>query len=192
MRFLTVLFVAMLALSSCSSAETTDDFKYGSPTVSGAALLILDTAGDSEIGSVIPAVAGQGFEGDSVNIDPNDGRAKVIVFLAHWCPHCQDEVPLIVDWIDQNSLPEGVDVIGVVTGTQPGQPNYPPNAWLDREGWNALVVVDDAAGSIAANFGLSAYPFFVIVDAEGRVIERSAGGRSAEGVAAAIELAAGS
>lgn len=192
MKVLAAICVMALSLSACSSAESTDTFSYGSPAIEGSALTVFGQGGDAAVGQTIPAVAGQDFAGDATAIDPEDGQAKVIVFLAHWCPHCQDEVPVIVDWIGENSVPEGVDVVGVVTGTQPGQPNYPPNTWLERENWSSQVVVDDAAGLIAASFGLSAYPFFVIVDANGQVLERSAGGRSADGFAAAIALAAGS
>ena len=33
------------------------------------------------------------FDGDDITIGADDGTAKVILFVAHWCPHCQAEVP---------------------------------------------------------------------------------------------------
>ena len=65
---------------------------------------------------------------------PNDGTPKLVVFLAHHCPHCQAEVPRIVDWASQGLVPAGVDVYGVATGTASNRENYPPSAWLRARG----------------------------------------------------------
>ncbi len=70
-------------------------------------------------------------------------------------------------WLDENDLPELVDVIGVVTGTRESQPNFPPADWLGREGWSGQVLVDDQANQVAGAFGLTAFPFFVVVGQTG-------------------------
>ena len=46
---------------------------------------------DTELGSTAPTVVGYDFMGQRVTIEDN-GKPKLIVFLAHWCPHCQREV----------------------------------------------------------------------------------------------------
>lgn len=33
-----------------------------------------------------------------------DGRAKIVPFPAHWCLHCQVEVPEVQDWLDFQNL----------------------------------------------------------------------------------------
>jgi hypothetical protein len=54
------------------------------------------------------------------------------------------------------------------------RPNYPPSEWLADEGWSSPVMAD--AGNQAADaYGLSAYPFWVAVGADGRVIHRATG-----------------
>ena len=116
---------------------------------------------DPAIGMEAPAVVGVDFEGNEVTIE-NDGRPKVIVFLAHWCPHCQREVPEIQAFVDTTGLPEGIDLITVATATDPEQPNYPPEDWLVDEGWTAPVIVDEA-DEIAAAYGLSGFPYWVFV-----------------------------
>ncbi len=123
----------------------------------------------------IPEVTGADFAGTPVSIT-RDGRAKVLMFFAHWCGVCQQEVPLITGWLPGAALPEGVDLISVSTGVNPNQANYPPSAWLEREGWTVPVILDDATYSVADAFGLSAYPYFVFVDAEGKVVVRLTGG----------------
>jgi thiol-disulfide isomerase/thioredoxin len=128
---------------------------------------------DPAVGLLAPPVTGASFDGTPVSIEA-DGRAKMLVFLAHWCPHCQDEVPEVQRWLDEGGLPETIDLISVATAIDETRPNYPPDAWLEREGWNAPVIVDDE-GQVAQQYGLSAFPFWVIVDADGRVVGRATG-----------------
>ena len=81
-----------------------------------------------------PTLTGEGFDGEPVTIEPGGGTPMVVVFAAHWCPHCQAEIPIIQDWIDEGNLPEDVQVNLVSTGVQADQNNYPPSEWLAQEG----------------------------------------------------------
>lgn len=81
-------------------------------------------------------------------------------------------------YFEANGLPTDVDFISVNTGVQENRTNYPPNLWLEREGWTAPVIVDDEANSVSSAFGLSGFPFWVAVDSSGAVVFRSAGGLS--------------
>ena len=130
-------------------------------------------AADPALGAVMPPLAGVDFDGSPIEVQA-DGRAKLVFFLAHWCPHCQREVPIVQEWMDAGNLPDGVDLVSVATAIDATRPNFPPDAWLEREGWTAPVIVD-ASGEIAERFGLSAFPFWVMVDAEGRVVGRASG-----------------
>ena len=98
----------------------------------------------------------------------------MVIFAAHWCPHCQREIPLIQDWVDGGGLPDDVDIVTVSTGIEPTAPNYPPEAWFEREGWTAPIIVDET-GSVATAYGLASYPYFVILDGAGTVFARFVG-----------------
>jgi len=128
---------------------------------------------DPSVGRPAPEVTGADFEGTRVAITA-DGRPKVVIFLAHWCPHCQAEVPLIQAWVNAGGVPDGVDLVSVATGIDPAAPNYPPAAWLEREGWTVPVIVDPT-NSVAAAYGLSGYPFWVFIGADGNVRARTTG-----------------
>ena len=144
------------------------------PTVTGAALPVLaDPASDPAVGLGIPEVEGAAFDGTPVSIE-KDGRPKILLFLAHWCSHCQAEVPVVQDWLDAGGGPDDVDLISIATAIDPTLPNHPPDAWLQREGWTVPVLVDPT-GSVADAYGLSAFPFWVLVDADGRVAGRLTG-----------------
>ncbi|MFV0316026.1 MAG: TlpA family protein disulfide reductase [Microthrixaceae bacterium] len=136
---------------------------------------VADAATDPAVGLAAPVLTGESFDGSEISIGPDDGRPKIVVFVAHWCPHCQNEVPLIQDWIDSGGLPEGVDVYAVATGQDPSQVNYPPSRWLANEGWTPKVLLDDTSQSAAASWGLTGYPYFVMLDADGNVWQRGSG-----------------
>ncbi|MFM9014446.1 MAG: TlpA family protein disulfide reductase, partial [Gemmatimonadota bacterium] len=102
------------------------------------------------------------------------GKPQVIVFFAHWCPHCQREVPIIVSLAKGGTF-DGIALGGVSTGTTDQAVNYPPSAWLDRVGWPAPVLVDTANQTAAEAYGLTGYPFLVFVNEDGTVAGRWSG-----------------
>ena len=122
----------------------------------------------------IPTVSGTSLNGQPVNIT-NDGKAKVVLFVAHWCPHCRREVPLLANDLRATPLPTSVEMITVSTGVNAGTPNYPPSKWLAGVNWPTPVIADDGQSSAATAYGLTAYPYFVFVDAQNHVVGRSSG-----------------
>ncbi|HEX5578177.1 MAG TPA: TlpA disulfide reductase family protein [Candidatus Limnocylindria bacterium] len=129
---------------------------------------------DPALGSTVPILAGTAISGQPMEIGPRGG-AQMIVVLAHWCPHCQAELPLLVDLIDAGEIPDGVSVVGLATGIDELRPNYPPSAWFEREGWQQPTLIDDAGSSGLQALGLGVFPGFVFVDAQGRVTQRMTG-----------------
>ncbi len=99
----------------------------------------------------------------------------MVVFLAHWCPHCNREVPVLLSWAKAGGVPADLDVIGVSTGVSAQRDNYPPSKWLAGKGWTWPVMADSAASDAAIAYGLGAYPTFVIVGTDGKVKVRSSG-----------------
>jgi thiol-disulfide isomerase/thioredoxin len=133
-----------------------------------------DAANDPAVGQAAPGLRGAGFDGSPVTIG-DDGNAKLIVFVAHWCPHCQRELPVLVQWLQGDRLPGSVSLYVVSTAADQARPNWPPSAWLGQSGLTAPVLADDSEGTAASAYGLSAYPFFTAVDADGKVVARDSG-----------------
>jgi thiol-disulfide isomerase/thioredoxin len=191
--------VLVLALAAVVSSGGSDDGDKQSAagleetrpvTVTGPALPELPTSGaDPDVGKEIPDVNGQSFDGTPINIT-KDGKPKLVLFVAHWCPHCQNEVPLLADYLKSNPL-QGVDLYTVSTGVVKARGNHPPSAWLEKEGWTAPTLADSDDGKAATAFGLSSFPYFVAVDASGKVVERTVGEISTDEFAALAAKARG-
>ena len=103
-----------------------------------------------------------------------NGNSKALLFLAHWCPHCQREVPVVQRFIDSNGVPPGIDVIAVATSIDRGRDNYPPQEWLQREGWSETQIYD-LDREIGEAYGLNAFPYWVFLDKDLNVLARRTG-----------------
>lgn len=172
---LALVFTVAVGASWLTDGRTPAGVEQTRPVdVSGAPLPLHTGGADAAVGMPAPSLVGRSFDGTEVRIEA-DGTPKAIWFLAHWCPHCQAEVPKIVDLVAAGGIPPGVGLYSVSTGADPGAANDPPSAWLEREGWTFPVLVDDSTGVAATSFGLDAFPFLVLVDGEGRIVSRTTG-----------------
>jgi cytochrome c biogenesis protein CcmG, thiol:disulfide interchange protein DsbE len=170
-------------------ASTTPS-RVTTPTLGpGAALpAFVDAVSDPAVGLPIAEAAGTSFDGSPVRIAA-DGRPKILLFLAHWCPHCQAEVPVVQRWLDADRLPGSVDLISIATSIDAARPNYPPDEWLARERWAPPVLVDPDE-AVAQRFGLGAFPYWVAVSADGRVAMRLTGELSPDQLDALVAVVA--
>ena len=172
-----IAVAAIVAISSTGGKETTSDLQqFGTIEVVGDPLpQFTSEEGDTAVGMMAPVVNGTGFSGNPIST--SHGTPMLIMFFAHWCPHCQREVPLLVEWEKSGAVPAGIDVIAIATGTDPANPNYPPSDWLAREQFPALwpVMTDSKSFEAAEAYGLQGYPYFVLVDADGKVAKRMSG-----------------
>jgi thiol-disulfide isomerase/thioredoxin len=130
---------------------------------------------DAAAGMTIPTINGETFDGSPVVIAPGGGKGQVIMVVAHWCPHCRAEVPRVQSWLDESGMPSDVNLTAIATANDPTAVNYPAGDWLRREGWSVPTMLDDEQQTAALAVGTSAYPFFVVVDSDGKVVERQSG-----------------
>lgn len=171
--------VAVVVTKKDSSSDETitgvANIETSDVTVTGASLVTPPEAPavDPAIGAKAPALNGLGFDGSAVSVTPGN-RPTIVMFVAHWCPHCQREVPLLVKWLAAG-VADGVDMRAVATSTDAKLPNYPPSSWLAGEGFDVPTLLDSTESAAASAYGLDAFPYFVAVDAKGNVTKRMAG-----------------
>ncbi len=167
---------AVIAFSLASTGPAVAEPATAPVAVSGTALPDWDPeVEDGAVGMELPGLTGTDQHGDPLTIGPDDGVAKGIVILSHQCPHCQAELPRLVAWLADNPVPEGVEVLGLSTLINPAGTNFPSIAWLEREGWTAPTLIDDAAYTAMGTYGSMFTPGFIFVTADGVVAERVTG-----------------
>ena len=178
-----VVAILIAAVLFGGSTEETGD-----PQVNGAlpSMQTASSSGDPAAGQPAPEVVGEDFDGSEVRIE-NDGTAKAIVFLAHWCPHCQREVPAVQSWVNATGGVEGVEIYSVATAINSARGNYPPSDWLESEGWTAPVVKDSSSSSVLAAYGNGGFPFWVFTNSDGSVALRVEGEIPIESLQAIME-----
>ena len=161
--------------------------------VTGAPLPGLDTSAevDPAIGTAMPVIVGAGFDGRPITIGGSTDGPTMYVFLAHWCPHCNDEIPELIDLNNRDGIPEGMNVVGVSTGVDESAPNYPPSDWIVNKDWPSQwpVMADSADSESFVVNGGGGFPYLMIVDADGNVLARASGTKSADDLATWITTA---
>jgi thiol-disulfide isomerase/thioredoxin len=182
-----VFWVALVALVAVAAAvavllgrgdgDSVEPGANASPvSVQGEALPPFDSEAtlDPAVGMRVPTVSGSDLDGAPLTV-PDGAAPYVLVVLAHWCPHCQNEVPLLVDWMRAGEAPDEVAFFAVATANDSSAENYPADAWLEREGWDVPTLLDDDDRSAANALGTTGFPYFVFVDRDGEVAGRHAG-----------------
>lgn len=192
--------IAALALSgggddsgdADSTVPITADLEagYGAVTVDGAALPEGEGPDDPAVGTTAPTFRGTDYASREVSITPGTDGPLMIVVMAHWCPHCNREVPLLLDWKASGEVPEGLTVVGLSTAVDAGRPNFPPAEWLGDLGWDWPVLADDVAQRGAVALGTTGYPYMVFVGADGDVLARYSGELPMEAVQQLADAAA--
>jgi thiol-disulfide isomerase/thioredoxin len=148
---------------------------------------------DPAIGLPAPTLVGYDLDGDPIRIDPSADGPMMLVFLAHWCSHCNAEVPRLNQLRDEGRFPDGLEIVAVATGSRPDAPNWPPTDWLeDTMDWTYPTMLDgidmDAGSYIAYDaYGVEGFPTIVLIDEDGNVATRWSGEREPDEVVALID-----
>ncbi len=169
-----------------------DDVQENRPVeVSGDPLPALDDTVevDPAVGMPMPVIDGATFDGNALTIGgPTDGPT-MYAFLAHWCPHCNDEIPELIELRNRGGIPDGMNVVAISTAVDSTAPNYPPSEWIIEKDWPAEwpVMADSVEATSFVFNGGGGFPYLMIADADGNVLDRASGTKSAEDLAAWIQ-----
>ncbi len=163
-----VVIAAVAALSTRGEGTSAANVNQTQPvTVTGTALPVYpDSGADTAVGLPAPEISGYSFDGTPVSITA-DGKPKIIAVLAHWCSHCQNDVEMLTSYIHDNGMPPLVEFYAISTGADASYPNYPPSKWLKN--WPVPTIADSPTLQAAQALGVSAFPFFVFITADGNI-----------------------
>ena len=149
-------------------------------TVEGSALPPLENPDDdAAVGLAAPVLIGESFDGSAVTT-ASEGGPVMVVFLAHWCPHCNDEIPRLIELEEEGRFPDDLKIVGVSTAVAADRPNFPPSEWIVEKGWPWPMMadgVDFTTGFFvgADAFGVNGFPFITVVGADGTVLGQVVG-----------------
>lgn len=172
---LTFSVIAILLVAAVLLTGSAGGSEAGEPTFEGESLPVFEsTTNDAAVGLQAPTIAGLDFDGNEVALEP-DGTPTALVFLAHWCSHCQAEVPRVQSWLDSGGGVDGVQIVSVATSINSARDNYPPSEWLEREEWTSPVIRDDTENTLHSSFGAGGFPYWIFLNGDGTVAARTTG-----------------
>ena len=181
--------IVILAVAIASEPTLDESIAFGEVTVEGDPIPFLgDTSGDPNVGFTAPTVTGEDWNDVQTTIGP-DGRPKIVLFLAHWCSHCQAEVPEVQEWLDAGGLGDDVDMYSITVFSDKLRPNWPSQEWLEDEGWTTPVIMDDEIGSAIAAYGVRGTPFYIVLDGDNINLGRWSGQVGTQGLDALVQIA---
>lgn len=146
---------------------------------------------DPDIGKIVPKIVTRDFDDKEVTIEPGK-KPYAIAFLAHWCSHCQREVPKLVELKSSGQIPDNVEIVAVATGTDKSRVNYPPSTWLETENWPWRVAADTSESEIGSKLGVVGYPYVIYVNADGTIFKRTSGEQDTASIVTNINAIAAS
>ncbi len=157
-------------------ARTTSDGASAAPALPAGVLpRYVEGTTDSALGMTLgPLEAPEAYSGVTVRVEPTDGRKRVWMVWAHWCPYCQEELPsLAAMHADLEATYPDIELMTVTTSIDVTRGN-PLDDYLAAEAFPFPVLVDETS-ELAGRLGVSAFPFWVVTDGDGTVLYRSAG-----------------
>jgi len=129
---------------------------------------------DSALGWAAPEVKAVGLDGEEIYIG-GEGPTTLIIVLAHWCPHCRNEVRELAPFLNETDSLDRVRMVTLLTSINDERPNFPPHTWLDLEKWPVPSIVDTPSSQIATAYGISSFPFFIVINDKGEIALRIPG-----------------
>ena len=133
------------------------------------------TGQDTALGLGLAPVSGVHFySGASMTFDPADGKSHAWLVWAHWCPYCQQELPIVADW-HTNHADEypNLELVSITTGMDDNAAN-PLVPYLETSRFTFPVLMDES-GVLSRQLGVNAFPFWVFTGPGGTVLGRTAG-----------------
>ena len=132
----------------------------------------LVASGRQLLGLPAPDFTLPGLDGNTYSLSSQRGKPVVLEFLATWCPHCQDEAPMM-NQLDAAYKSRGVQMFGI-NATPLGHDHSSPATIADLQWFHDTYSVTfpllfDKELKSANDYGVYFYPSVFIVDQKGIV-----------------------
>lgn len=130
---------------------------------------------DTALGLTLAPLSGVDFyDGVTNEFDPTDGKARAWLVWAHWCPYCQEELPVVADWhVNHAAEYPNLELVSITTAMDDAAAN-PLVPYLESSEFTFPVLMDES-GVLTRQLGVNAFPFWVFTGPDGTVVGRTAG-----------------
>ncbi len=122
-----------------------------------------------QVGSEAPKSTVETADGGSVSVGGGDAEATMLVFFASWCPHCQNEAPIINDFEDEYE-----DLRIVMVGADGTQGDTPDDVrkFVERYDIQSPAAYNPDLGQ---RYQLTGYPTVYVIDGNGEIVAANSG-----------------
>jgi cytochrome c biogenesis protein CcmG, thiol:disulfide interchange protein DsbE len=119
------------------------------------------------VGSQAPGFTAETVGGGEVSVGEGDGEATMLVFFATWCPHCNDEAPIISE-LEGQYEDLRVVMVGIDDRDDPGK----VREFVERYGIEGPATYQPSLGD---THEVSGYPTTYVLNDEGGVVAAHSG-----------------
>lgn len=120
-------------------------------------------------GEQLPAFSGPGLDSGEVSSERLEGKVALINFWASWCTPCRKELPALAGLYERTDRAD-FEIIAVNVDRDPQL----ARRFLGQQALPFPVLLDPTS-QIVGRFDVTAMPTSVLVDRDGRILERHAG-----------------
>lgn len=115
------------------------------------------------------------YSGREVSLEEMKGKPTLLTVWAHWCPHCQKELPIIQQLSKEQAADVNFLTLTTAAGQQPASAQYAtPATLMQTQGITIPTLRDDGAAGMK-ELGVSGFPTLFVIDADGNVQGKASG-----------------
>jgi len=156
------------------------------PQTSSTSTVASNTSGAPDF--TLPIVGANGPTGQQFSLSSSRGKVVLLEFMEPWCPHCQNNEPVIESLYKQFGS-QNVVLISVA-GPWQGATASDAAKFIQNYG-SGWTYVYDSSGTVMNAYGVTATPTFVIIGKDGSIITTLQGEQTYDTLAGLITKASG-
>lgn len=122
-----------------------------------------------EVGTRAPDFTAETVDGSGVSLYGGDYDATMLVFFATWCPHCQNEAPIISEMEEEY---ENLRIIMVGVDSSQGDNPQEVREFVDEYDISSPAIYEPSLG---AEYQITGYPTVYFIDGSGEIVAANSG-----------------
>ena len=153
---LAIVIIALVAVFSTTGSGNAENFTPNSE-------------GLLEAGSQAPDFTTETVDGSGISLGGGDSEATMLVFFATWCPHCQNEAPVISEMEEEYE-----DLRIIMAGIDNTQGDNPQEvqSFMDEYDISSPAVYEPSLG---VEYQVSGYPTVYFINGSGEIVAANSG-----------------